>query len=186
MAKLEVLPKRVDVLEVNNPESVFRINIDILNEAFGVGRGMYAKAVYPDKKNSDIPGTKPGNRYIIWMPKLYGNSSEQKNVVSEDGTEIYEVAEGSRTEDWIDEDSDLDVLRLVFVKDSAQSPYRFVGVFKSGKMEFCKHTYCRIASKVKIIGNPVTKIELLDDNRQFVRLGRMFPSLFLRFLSWCF
>lgn len=47
-------------LEVNNPESVFRINIDILNEAFGVGRGMYAKAVYPDKKNSDIPGTKPG------------------------------------------------------------------------------------------------------------------------------
>ena len=41
-------------LEVNNPESVFRINIDILNEAFGVGRGMYAKAVYPDKKNSEI------------------------------------------------------------------------------------------------------------------------------------
>ena len=28
MAKLEVLPKRVDVLEVNSPESVFRINID--------------------------------------------------------------------------------------------------------------------------------------------------------------
>ena len=55
MTKLKVLPKRVDVLEVNNPESVFRINIDILNEAFGVGRGMYAKAVYPDKKNSDIP-----------------------------------------------------------------------------------------------------------------------------------
>ena len=104
MAKLEVLPKRVDVLEVNSPESVFRINIDILNEAFGVGRCMYAKAVYPDKKNSDIPGTNPGDRYIIWMPKLYGNTSEWKNVVSEDGTEIYEVAEGSRTEDWIDED----------------------------------------------------------------------------------
>ena len=165
MAKLEVLPKRVDVLEVNSPESVFRINIDILNEAFGVGRCMYAKAVYPDKKNSDIPGTNPGDRYIIWMPKLYGNTSEWKNVVSEDGTEIYEVAEGSRTEDWIDEDSDLNVLRLVFVKDSAQRPYRFVGVFKSGRMEFCKHTYCRIATKVKIIGNPVTKIELLDDNR---------------------
>lgn len=165
MAKLEILPKRVDVLEVNSPESVFRINIDILNEAFGVGRGMFAKAVYPDKKDSAIPGTKPGDRYIIWMPKLYGNSSEWKNVVSEDGTEIYEVAEGSRTEDWIDENTDLDVLRLVFVKDSAKSPYRFAGVFKSGKMEFCKHTYCRIASKVKIIGNPVLKIELMDDNR---------------------
>lgn len=35
--------------------------------------------------------------------------------VSADGTEIYEVAECDRTEDWIDEDSDLDILRLVFV-----------------------------------------------------------------------
>lgn len=165
MAKLEVLPKRVDVLDVNDSESVFRINIDILNEAFGVGRAMYAKAVYPDRKNSDIPGTKSGDRFIVWMPKLYGNSSEWKNVVSADGTEIYEVAEGDRTEDWIDEDSDLDVLRLVFVKDSAKSPYRFTGVFKSGKMEFCKHTYYRIATKARIVGNPVSKIELLDDNR---------------------
>ena len=78
MAKLEILPKRADVLEVNSPESVFRINIDILNEAFGVGRGIFAKAVYPDKKDSAIPRTKPGDRYIIWMPKLYGNSSEWK------------------------------------------------------------------------------------------------------------
>lgn len=31
MAKLEILPKRVDYLEVGNPASEFRINIDILN-----------------------------------------------------------------------------------------------------------------------------------------------------------
>ena len=52
MAKLEILPKRLDVLGVNDEDSVFRINIDILNEAFGIGRAMYAKAVYPDKKNA--------------------------------------------------------------------------------------------------------------------------------------
>lgn len=40
MAKLEMLPKRGDVLDVNDSESVFRINIDILNEAFGVGRAL--------------------------------------------------------------------------------------------------------------------------------------------------
>ena len=102
-------------------------------------------------------------RYIYSITKAKMPAELLDNA--EDGTEIYEVAEGSRTEDWIDEDSDLDVLRLVFVKDSAKSPYRFAGVFKSGKMEFCKHTYCRIASKVKLIGDPVTKIELLDDNR---------------------
>ena len=167
MAKLEVLPKRLEILEIGDNESEFRINIDVLNEAFGVGRAMFAKAVYPDKKNTEIPGTKQGDRFIISMPKLYGNSSEWKNVISEDGSEIYEVAEGSRTEDWIKEDTDMEVLRLVFAKETAKSPYRFVGVFKSGEIEFCKHTYCRIATKARVIGNPVKKIELLDDNRLF-------------------
>ena len=165
MAKLDVLPKRVEVLEVNNAESLFRINIDVLNEAFGIGRAMYAKAVYPDKKDTIISGTKPGDRFIIWMSKLYGNSSEWKNIVSDDGTKIYEVAENTRSEDWINEDSDFNVLRLVFVKDTPKSPYRFVGAFKCGNMEYCKHTYERVASKVRIIGNPATKIELLNDNR---------------------
>lgn len=73
------------------------------------------------------------------------------------------------------------MLRLVFVKDSAKSPYRFAGVFKSGKMEFCKHTYCRIASKVKIIGNPVSKIELMDDNRLLLWLGTSSQAFFVSF-----
>ena len=37
--------------------------------------------------------------------------------------------------------------------------------FESGKMDFCKHIYHRIATKARIVGNPVSKIELLDDNR---------------------
>lgn len=50
MAKLEVLPKRLEILDVNSSDCKFRINIDVLNEAFGIGRSMYAKAVYPEKK----------------------------------------------------------------------------------------------------------------------------------------
>ena len=54
MAKLEILPKRWDELDAEDQRCEFRINIDVLNEAFGVGRGMYAKAVYSDKKDTYI------------------------------------------------------------------------------------------------------------------------------------
>ena len=59
MSKLKVLPKRIDILDVNDNSCQFRINIDVLNEAFGVGRAMYAKASYPDKKGGYFPETSP-------------------------------------------------------------------------------------------------------------------------------
>ena len=57
------------------------------------------------------------------------------------------------------------MLRLVFVKPDPKSPYQFVGVYQSGKMDHLHHTYVRIATKVRLIGNPVVRVELLDDNR---------------------
>lgn len=102
MSKLTVLPKRVDILDANDEQCRFRINIDVLNEAFGVGRSMYAKACYPDSKDVTFAGDKPEDRYIIWMPKLYSNNSEWKNALYHGGLEIHEDAELSRHEDWID------------------------------------------------------------------------------------
>ena len=167
MTKLKVLPKRVDILDTNDASCKFRINIDVLNEAFGIGRSMYAKACYPDTKDGSFLGTKPGDRFIIWMPKLYSNSSEWKNSLYDGGREIHEDAEDTRHEDWIQiAKHDLSVLRLVFVKPDPKEPYRFVGVYRSGKMNYLHHTYERIATKVRLIGNPVNQIELLDDNRK--------------------
>ena len=167
MAKLKVLPKRLEVLDANDESCKFRINIDVLNEAFGVGRSMYAKACYPDSKNVTFPGDKEGDRFIIWMPKLYSNSSEWKNTLYMGGEEIHEDAEDSRHEDWTDfSKHDLSVLRLVFVKPDPQKPYIFVGVYRSGKMNYLHHTYERISTKVRLIGNPVNRIALLNDNRQ--------------------
>ena len=166
MGKQEVLPKRLDILDVNDKNCQFRINIDVLNEAFGIGRSMYAKACYPDTKDGSFSGTKPGDRFIIWMPKLYSNSSEWKNSLWNDGKEIHEDAEDTRNEDWIPiAKHDLSALRLVFVKPGPREPYRFVGVYRSGKMNYLHHTYDRIATRVKLIGNPVNRIELLNDIR---------------------
>ncbi len=166
MAKLLVLPKRLDYLDANDSACEFRINIDVLNEAFGVGRSMYAKACYPDKKGVYISGTNPKDRFIIWMPKLYNNSSEWKNSLYKGGIEIHEDAEKTRNEDWIDiNEHDIAILRIVFIKETPKSPYKFVGVYRFGKIEHLHHTYERIATKVRLIGNPVTTIELLDDSR---------------------
>lgn len=163
MAKLEVLPKRYEFLDANDNACQFRINIDVLNEAFGVGRGMYARACYPDKKDTYFEGENPSDKYFIWMPKLYGNSSEWKNIISEDGSEIYEVAEPTRNEDWYDADNNnSEAMRIVFAKPDNKSPYKFVGVYKEGKMDYCNHTYVRVATKIKLIGNPVSKIELIE------------------------
>ena len=167
MVRLKVLPKRLDILDVNDKACQFRINIDVLNEAFGVGRSMYAKACYPDRKGEVFSGNRPGDRFIIWMPKLYSNSSEWKNSLYMGGVEIHEDAEDTRHEDWTDfSKHDLSVLRLVFVKPNPKSPYKFVGVYKTGKMRYLHHTYERIATKVRLIGNPVYRIELLDDIRR--------------------
>lgn len=166
MTKLPILPKRWDVLDANDESCRFRINIDVLNEAFGVGRSMYPKACYPDKKDVTFAGNKPGDRFFIWMPKLYSNSSEWKNSLYMGGVEIHEDAESTRHEDWTDFNKhDLSALRLVFVKPDPKSPYKFVGVYRSGKMRHLHHTYERISTKVRLIGNPVYRIELLNDNR---------------------
>ena len=166
MTVLKILPKRIDLLQVDDPSSEFRINIDVLNEAFGVRRSMYAKACYPDTRDVTYPGNKPGDRFIIWMPKMYSNSSEWKNSLCKGGTEIREDAEDTRHEDWTTfSKHDLSVLRLVFVKETPRSPYKFAGVFRSGRMDYLHHTYERIATRVQLIGDPVNRIILLDDNR---------------------
>lgn len=166
MSKLKVLPKRLDVLDVNDKACQFRINIDVLNEAFGVGRAMYPKACYPDSKNVSFPGNKAGDHFFIWMPKLYSNSSEWKNTLHNNGSEIHEDAEDTRHEDWTDFDKhDISALRLVFVKPAPKSPYIFMGVYRSRKMDHLHHVYERIATKVRLIGEPVNRIELLNDFR---------------------
>ena len=166
MTKLKILPKRVDILDANDRSCQFRINIDVLNEAFGVGRSMYARGSYPDKVGEYFPGNKPGDKFVIWMPKLFNNSSYWSNSLYNGGEEIHEDAENGRAEDWISEGKlDPSLLRIVFVKPDNKSPYKFVGVYQSGKMDHLHHTYERIATKVKLIGKPVYRVELLDDIR---------------------
>ena len=166
MAKNKILPKRLDYLDVNDSACQFRINVDVLNEAFGFGESLFMKAGYPRNPKESIPGSKPGDRFRIWLPKLYGNISGWHNILSDDGEHFYEKSDDSTAVDWMDvDDSGSKALSIIFAQEKRNDPYRFVGVFKAGKMEHLNHTYDRIATRVKLIGNPVNRIELLDDVR---------------------
>ena len=166
MAKNKILPKRLDYLDVDDSACQFRINVDVLNEAFGFSESLLMKAGYPRNSQESIPGSKTGDRFRIWLPKLYGNKSGWHNILSDDGEHFYEKSEDSTAVDWMDvDDSGSKTLSIIFAQEKRNAPYIFVGVFKAGKMEHLNHIYDRIATKVRLIGNPVNKIELIDDIR---------------------
>ena len=104
------------------------------------------------------------------MPKMYENSSGWKNVITVDGKQIHEYIEGDiDVEDFMESEDAYDEgygtktgSRLTFIKESPNAPYKFVGVFKTLKAEHCNHIYERVATKVQIIGNPVTGIRVIE------------------------
>lgn len=159
--KLQILPKRINMLDALGNDNEFRINIDVLNECFGANTSMYMKACYP---NNDFLEVKDNSKLaFVWMPKFYNNSSLWKNSISLDENEIYEIAEIERKEDWKTFSPNfLNKYRIVFIKESKDSWYRFVGVYEDCDMSNLKHTYKRVSTKIKLIGNPVYQIELLD------------------------
>lgn len=170
MAKLQVKEKCVDTLDANDPKCQFRNTIDILNECFGLNRKANRRASYPQSGPTGdkwIAGTR-GEKFFVWMPKLYSNTSEWGNSINDDGTIIYEIAEPGRNEDYLFTAGNTKpafyMNRLVFAKESTEAHYRFVGVFVADSYEYKRHVFRRIATRVKLIGNPVTRIEILDSD----------------------
>lgn len=169
MAKLEIKPKRIEILDANDPQCRFRINIDVLNECFGLNKSMYMKASYPPSGpigGKYISGTNANDKFFIWMPKLYGNSSEWNNRISADGTTIHESADPTKAEEYLPTSNEADAAacmkRLVFVKDSVTAPYRFVGVFEMSDYKYKRHEFKRVATRVRVIGDPVAHIEIIE------------------------
>lgn len=155
------------VLDSDDDRCCFRTNVDVLNDCFGTKKSHYFMASYPQKKGETFNGANTDDKFFVWMPKFFGNSSLWDNGITSDGNLIYEIAEKERTSDWVDEGKyDISAVRLVFAKTDSKSPYQFVGAFATFNVEHCNHLYIKVASKVRLLGNPVSEIELLDDYRK--------------------
>ena len=57
---------------------------------------------------------------------------------------------------------------LIFAKEPKGGPYIFRGVYLKNKekSEHRHHVYYRIGTKVRLVGQPSEKIEILDDFRK--------------------
>ena len=118
------------------------------------------------------PSNRPGSTdFRIWFPKLsdkrYGEYVPTKdgfiNYLSEDGELFYYDDINGKNNNPNPKDRYLGV-NVIFAKD-VDGDYIFRGVYKldidkSGPNHF---VHKRIATKVKLIGKPVQKLELLDD-----------------------
>ena len=138
---------------------------EALNETVGTSYTGWMKATWPSW-NSEMS-------FWIWFPKLAETKNGELvsaafdcvNTISEDWNElIFDDLKDSPPED---EDSVIPPV-LIFAKEPKGGPYIFRGVYlrNKEKSEHRHHVYYRIGTKVRLVGQPSEKIEILDDFRK--------------------
>ena len=138
---------------------------EALNKTVGTSYTGWMKATWPSW-NSEMS-------FWIWFPKLAETKNGELvsaafdcvNTISEDWNElIFDDLKDSPPED---EDSVIPPV-LIFAKEPKGGPYIFRGVYLKNKekSEHRHHVYYRIGTKVRLVGQPSEKIEILDDFRK--------------------
>ena len=157
------MAKKYDVLDANQNMSFHSI-YEAINECMGTNYTGWMKACWPNVSGN--------GKFRLWFPKLarikngqnMAESFDCVNTISEDWNELV-------FDDLKKRHSDVDYkytgYDLIFAKD-VDGEYIFRGVFVRDKDKSAPNhdVSRRIASKVKLIGDPVTDIELLDEIKQ--------------------
>ena len=138
---------------------------EAINETVGTSYTGWMKATWPSW-NSEMS-------FWIWFPKLAETKNGELvsaafdcvNTISDDWNElIFDDLKDSPPED---EDSVIPPV-LIFAKEPKGGPYIFRGVYLKNKekSEHRHHVYYRIGTKVRLVGQPSEKIEILEDFRK--------------------
>lgn len=146
---------KYDELDAKDKIEFYRVS-EVLNACFGTDYDAWMKATWPINDN-----------YRCWFPKLVKTLKDAPaaygcvNVISEDwDTLIFE----DRKTNAIDYRKPHRGLRVVFAREPNNGPILFRGVYVQDEdQSIYKHyIFNRIATKIRIIGNPAYDIELLD------------------------
>lgn len=150
-----------------NKNMCFRTHLDVFAECFGMFLGGHQKATWRLPQNEE---------WIVWFPhEIKEGTSNEKidwfNTISEDSTNIYERAKKSGNEYLHKFPYMQDCIRLVFMEFPSVGAYVFKGAFvgNPAKMKAGDHTFTRIATRVRLVGDPVYDIELLDEDRSLLK-----------------
>lgn len=152
----------------------FHTHLDVLAECFGVYLKSHRKGTWRLPENEN---------WMVWFPHEISEDTQKKgiewfNTISSDDENIYERAKQSKNDYLQDIPYMKDCIRLVFMEIPAVGAYVFKGAFVGNPAEMKEgdHTFTRIATRVRLIGNPVYDIELLDEDRSKLKM----PYEFIR------
>ena len=137
---------------------------DAINATVGTNYTGWMKATWPGR-NSEMS-------FWIWFPKLAETKDGELvsaafdcvNTISDDWNElIFDDLKDTPPDD----EKHITPPVLIFAKEPKGGPYIFRGVYlKNEEKSKHKHdVYYRIGTKVRLIGQPSKKIEILDDFR---------------------
>lgn len=150
-----------------NKNMHFHTHLDILAECFGVFLKVHRKGTWRLPENED---------WMVWFPHEIKEDSSKKdiewfNTISADNATIYERTKMSGKEYLREFPYMRDCIRLVFMEIPAVGAYVFKGAFVGNPTEMKEgnHTFTRIATRVRLIGNPVYDIELIDEDRSLLK-----------------
>ena len=146
----------------------FNTIYEAINAAVGTNYSGWMRGGWPGNKQ-DLP-------FWIWFPKLSVIKDGKPkpavldcvNTISADGNEfIYDdLKKGTPAE--VDASFKTSPV-LIFAKEPNGGPYIFRGVYIKNieKSKYQHHVLTRIGTKVKLLGQPSDRIEILDDFRSF-------------------
>lgn len=151
-----VVSGKIDLLDAKDRLQFFRIN-EVLNACFGTDYAAWMKGVWPLNET-----------YWCWFPKLVRTLKDEPatngctNVISGDwNTLIYDEHKDTVADTSNDPHDDKSI---VFAREPDNGPILFRGiyVYDREKSSYKHYVHRRIATRIRIIGNPAYDVELLD------------------------
>ena len=154
------MAKKIEILDAKEVYE-FPTIFEAINDSIGTEYSGWMKACWPNVKGN-------GN-FRMWIPKLAKKRDGELvpaafdcvNTISDDWNEfVFEDLKG-KSRDLSDKYWGMD---LIFAKDHSNHGYVFRGVYvRDGEKSKPNYDVSkRIATKVKLVGNPAYDIELLD------------------------
>ena len=152
----EIAYGRIDELDARDKIKFYKIH-ELLNTCFGTDYAAWMKGTWS-----------LNDYYWCWFPKLVKTLKDEPatngctNVISEDwNTLIYDEHKSTVADTSNDPHDDRSI---IFAREPDNGPILFRGVYEYNREQssFKHYVYKRIATKIRIIGNPAYDIELLD------------------------
>lgn len=148
---------RIDYLDAIDKKEFYRIN-ELLNTCFGTDYQAWMKGTW-----------QLNDYYWCWFPKLVRTLKDEPatngctNVISADwNTLIYDEHKDTVADTSNDPHNDR---AIVFAREPDNGPILFRGVYAYDRSQssYKHYVYKRIATRIRIIGNPAYDIEMLDN-----------------------